>query len=102
MKIKKILTYAGIVLALLILAYAFVPQVLTGKIVNQSDISGWRGMVQETARWNAAHPDDPAAADLHPEAARGAERLELLRLRVRGAERREERRGGFDVAVDAL
>ena len=60
MKIKKILTYAGIVLALLILAYAFVPQVLTGKIVNQSDISGWRGMVQETARWNAAHPDDPA------------------------------------------
>lgn len=32
---KKILLYAGIVIGLLVLAYAFTPQVLGGKIVNQ-------------------------------------------------------------------
>ena len=40
---KKILLYAGIVVGLLVLSYAYVPQVLGGKIVNQSDISGWQG-----------------------------------------------------------
>ena len=59
-KLNKILTYGLIVLGFLVLSYAFVPQVLTGKIVNQSDISGWKGMAQETNTWNAAHPDDPA------------------------------------------
>lgn len=34
---KKIFTYAGIVLLLLVVAYSFTPWVLTGKIVNQSD-----------------------------------------------------------------
>ena len=57
---KKIIVYVAIVLGFLALSYAFVPQVLTGKIVNQSDISGWKGMAQETCTWNAAHPDDPA------------------------------------------
>lgn len=57
-EMKKIATYAGIVLFLLVLSYAFVPQVLGGKIVNQSDISGWQGMARETLDWNAAHPDD--------------------------------------------
>jgi len=57
---KKLLTYLGIVLGLLVLSYAIVPQVLGGKIVNQSDISGWRGMAQELNTWNAEHPDDPA------------------------------------------
>ena len=57
---KKIIVYAAIVLGFLALSYAFVPQVLTGKIVNQSDISGWKGMSQEARTWNAAHPDDPA------------------------------------------
>ena len=57
---KKIILYAAIVLGFLALSYAFVPQVLGGKIVNQSDISGWRGMAQEANSWNAAHPDDPA------------------------------------------
>ena len=52
--------YVAIVLGFLALSYAFVPQVLTGKIVNQSDISGWMGMSQEARTWNAAHPDDPA------------------------------------------
>ena len=58
---KKILLYAGIVVGLLVLAYAYVPQVLAGKIVNQSDISGWQGMSHEMMEWNAAHPDDPTA-----------------------------------------
>jgi len=58
---KNILLYAGIVVGLLILAYAYVPQVLSGKIVNQSDISGWQGMSHEMMSWNAAHPDDPTA-----------------------------------------
>ena len=57
---KKIIVYVAIVLGFLALSYAFVPQVLTGKIVNQSDISGWMGMSQEARTWNAAHPDDPA------------------------------------------
>ena len=57
---KKIIVYVAIVLGFLVLSYAFVPQVLTGKIVNQSDISGWMGMSQEARTWNAAHPDDPA------------------------------------------
>lgn len=56
---KKIGIYAGIVLLLLVLAYGFVPEVLTGKIVNQSDITGYRSMSQEAVAWNNAHPDDP-------------------------------------------
>ncbi len=58
--LKKILTYAGVVLFFLVLAYATVPQVLSGKIVNQSDISGYQGMAHEMNEWNAEHPSDPA------------------------------------------
>lgn len=58
---KKILTYAGIILGFLVLAYGFVPQVLSGKIVNQSDISGWQGMAHEMMEWNAANPGDETA-----------------------------------------
>ena len=58
---KKLLLYAGIIVGLLVLSYAYVPQVLSGKIVNQSDISGWQGMSHEMMAWNAAHPDDPTA-----------------------------------------
>ena len=54
---KKIGIYVGIVL--LFLAYGFVPEVLTGKIVNQSDITGYRSMSQEAVAWNNTHPDDP-------------------------------------------
>lgn len=46
---------------MLALAYAFVPEVISGKIVNQSDISGWQGMSKEMMDWNAAHPDDQTA-----------------------------------------
>ena len=55
---KKILIYAVIVLSFVVLSYGFVPQLLSGKIVNQSDISGWKGMAQETVQWNSEHPDD--------------------------------------------
>ncbi len=57
---KKILTYAVIVLSFLALSYAFVPEVLGGKIVNQSDISGHVGMSREAAQYNAEHPEAPA------------------------------------------
>ena len=43
----------------LALSYGFVPQVLDGKIVNQSDISGYVGMSHEMNEWNKAHPDNP-------------------------------------------
>ena len=56
--LNKILVYAGIALLFLVIAYAYVPQVLSGKIVNQSDISGWTGMAQEMVEHNNAHPDD--------------------------------------------
>ena len=59
--VKKILTYAGIVLFFAVVAYSFVPQVLDGKIVNQSDIAGWKGMAQEAVAHNDAHPEDPTA-----------------------------------------
>ena len=57
--IKKIALAAGIVVLFLALSYGFVPQVLDGKIVNQSDISGYVGMSHEMTEWNKAHPDNP-------------------------------------------
>ena len=59
--LKKILVYAGIILFFAILAYGFVPQVLDGKIVNQSDIASWKGMANEAMTHNEAHPEDPTA-----------------------------------------
>ena len=59
--LKNILLYGGIVLFFLVLAYGFVPEVLSGKIVNQSDISVYVGMAHETNEWNAEHPQDRTA-----------------------------------------
>lgn len=59
--LKQILKYAGIVVLLLILAYSFVPEVLSGKVVNQSDISGYMGMSKETTDWDREHPDNKTA-----------------------------------------
>ena len=56
---KKICIGLGAVALFLALSYGFVPQVLDGKIVNQSDISGYIGMSQEMNQWNKAHPDNP-------------------------------------------
>lgn len=58
---KNLLICLGIVLGFLVLSYAFVPELLSGKIVNQSDISGWQGMSHEKLEWDKAHPDAPAA-----------------------------------------
>lgn len=58
---KNIIYCICTVLGLLLLSYAYVPEVLTGKIVNQSDISGWQGMAKEMMDWNSAHPDDQTA-----------------------------------------
>ena len=57
--LKKIGIALGIVVLFLALSYGFVPQVLEGKIVNQSDISGYVGMSHEMSEWNKAHPDNP-------------------------------------------
>ena len=56
---KKIALAAGVVVLFLALSYGFVPQVLQGKMVNQSDISGYVGMSHEMNQWNKAHPDNP-------------------------------------------
>ena len=45
----------------IVAAYSFTPQVLDGKIVNQSDIASWKGMANEAVTYNAAHPNDPTA-----------------------------------------
>lgn len=58
---KKVLLYAGIVAAFLVVSYGFVPEVLGGKIVNQSDITGYVGMAHEANTWDAEHPDDKTA-----------------------------------------
>ena len=59
--LKNIGIYAGILLLFIVAAYSFTPQVLDGKIVNQSDIASWKGMANEAITHNAAHPDDPTA-----------------------------------------
>lgn len=59
--LKNIGIYAGIILFFAVLAYGFTPQVLEGKIVNQSDIASWKGMANEAVTHNAAHPDDQTA-----------------------------------------
>lgn len=58
--LKAALPYAAIIAVFVVIAYAYAPQVLQGKIVNQSDISSWKGMSHEILEWNAGHPDDPA------------------------------------------
>jgi hypothetical protein len=59
--LKNIGIYLGILLLFIVAAYSFTPQVLDGKIVNQSDIASWKGMANEAVTHNAAHPDDPTA-----------------------------------------
>lgn len=58
---KNIFYILGTILGFILLSYAYVPEVLSGKIVNQSDISGWQGMSHEMMEWNAAHPDNQTA-----------------------------------------
>ena len=59
--LKKIGIYAGVLLLFIGLAYGFTPEVLDGKIVNQGDISQWKGMANEAMTHNEANPEDPTA-----------------------------------------
>lgn len=59
--LKNIGIYAGIFLLFVVMAYSFTPQVLDGKIVNQSDIASWKGMANEAVTHNQANPDDQTA-----------------------------------------
>ena len=56
--LKKIGIYAGVLLLFIGLAYGFTPEVLDGKIVNQGDISQWKGMANEAMVYNEANPED--------------------------------------------
>ena len=58
--LKKLLPYVAAIIAFVAIAYAFTPQVLSGKIVNQSDISSWQGMANEITKYNEANPGDRA------------------------------------------
>ena len=55
---KKFLKYLLPVVAFIFIAYGYSPQVLKGKIVDQSDISSWEGMAHEIITHNDANPDD--------------------------------------------
>lgn len=46
------------IVAFICIAYGYTPQVFSGKVVNQSDISSWQGMANEIVTYNNAHPDD--------------------------------------------
>lgn len=59
--VKKIIAFVGAIALFLILAYGYMPEVLGGKIVNQSDISGFLGMSHEMAEFNKANPETPTA-----------------------------------------
>lgn len=58
--LKRFIPYIIIVISFVVIAYAYTPYVLKGEIVNQSDISAWRGMANEIITHNEAHPEDPA------------------------------------------
>ncbi len=57
---KKILPYVIAIVAFIAVAYAYTPEVFSGKVVNQSDISSWKGMAQEIVSWNESHPGERA------------------------------------------
>lgn len=58
--LKKIVPYIAIIAGFTVLAYLYAPYVLQGKIMDQSDISSWKGMAHEIIEHNEANPDDPA------------------------------------------
>ena len=57
---KTIIASIVLVIGFIALSFATFPEVLRGRVVNQSDISGFVGMTHEATTWNKAHPDDPA------------------------------------------
>lgn len=57
--LQKFAPFIIAIVGFIILGYAYAPYTLSGKVVNQSDISSWHGMSKEIVDWNDAHPDDP-------------------------------------------
>ncbi|MBO7510935.1 MAG: hypothetical protein J6T35_07105, partial [Bacteroidales bacterium] len=55
---KQVALMLGVILFFIALSYLFVPEVLDGKVLNQSDISQWQGMSREVHDWNKEHPGD--------------------------------------------
>lgn len=58
-RFKKFLPYILAIVGFILAGYAYAPYTLSGKVVNQSDISSWQGMSHEIVDWNENHPDDP-------------------------------------------
>lgn len=57
---NKIWPYILSIILFIIIAYAYAPEVLSGKVVNQSDISSWQGMSNEIVTYNDNHPGERA------------------------------------------
>ena len=57
-KLAAIYPYLIVLFGFILISYAYNPELLKGKIVNQSDISSWEGMAHEIIEHNEAHPDD--------------------------------------------
>jgi len=57
---RKTLPYLLVAISFILIAYAYLPSVLKGKVLNQADISSWIAMSHEAAQHNASHPDDQA------------------------------------------
>lgn len=56
--LRKLVPYVLAIVAFIVMGYAYAPYTLSGKVVNQSDISSWKGMSREIVEWNESHPDD--------------------------------------------
>ena len=57
-KLAAIYPYLIVLFGFILISYAYNPELLKGKMVNQSDISSWEGMAHEIIEHNEAHPDD--------------------------------------------
>lgn len=55
---SNIIKYLLAILAFVVIAYGYSPEVLQGKLVNQSDISSWNGMANEIVNYNNSNPND--------------------------------------------
>ena len=58
--LKKWIPYICPIVLFVGLAYAFTPEVLRGKMVNQPDIASWHGMSHEINSYSEAHPNENA------------------------------------------
>ncbi len=55
---NKAFKFVLAILAFVVIAYSYTPEVFEGKVVNQSDISSWKGMAQEIVTYNESNTDD--------------------------------------------